>query len=97
MQQVRHLTAEADHAIYAIHTKDITETNALIYSMTAVKVIARHISTQKNSQNKHSEFHTTMEKARKPRNKIKKWEKTSAEWRVLGKKVQNTDSDSEAV
>jgi len=49
------LTAEANHAVHMIHTKNITETNALIYA--TAKVITRHTSTQKtvrtNTQNPH--------------------------------------------
>ena len=33
MQQIKHLTAEANHLIHMIHTKNITETNAHIYAM----------------------------------------------------------------
>jgi len=36
MQQIRHLTAEANHAIHVINSKDITETNALIYATAKV-------------------------------------------------------------
>ena len=82
MQQVRHLTAEADHAIYAIHTKDITETNALIYSMTAAKVIARHISTQKtvrtNTQNSIPPWRRLENRETKSRNE--KRHQQNGEW-----------------
>ena len=78
-QQIRHLTAEANHAIHMMHAKNIAETNTLIYA--TAKVTTRHTPTQKNSQNKHSEFHTTMEKkARKQNHKTEKRHQQNGEW-----------------
>jgi len=49
----------------------------------------------KNNQNKHSEFHTTMEKARKQNQETEKRHQQNRECKK--RKVQNTGSDSEAV
>jgi len=81
MQQIRHLTAEDNHAIHMMHTKNITENNALIY--VRVKVITRYTSTQKRSE-QNSEFHTTMEK--KAWKKIKKLRKDTST--MLGKESE---------
>ena len=71
MQLIRHLTAEANHAIHIIHTMNITGTNPLIYA--TAKVITRHTSTQKtvrtNTQNSTPPWRRRLE------NKIKKLRK----------------------
>jgi len=89
---IGHLTAEADHAIHMIHTKNITETNVLIYA--TAKVITRHTSTKKivrtNTQISTPPWRRRLE------NKINNLRKDISRMESA-REVHNTGNDNEAV